>query len=88
MQSRVTQQSSLSDPLLDHFVKGAVVRKPAVFRVTLRLHWIVLKGSDLGQELLVEQSHPLLLLEDVLVVEGHPFTIQFRLLLLHLFFIS
>jgi len=35
----------------------------------------------LGQELLVEQSQPLLLLEDVLTVESLPFSSAVRLLL-------
>jgi len=30
-----TQQSSLSDPLLDQFIEGAEVRRPVVLRVTL-----------------------------------------------------
>jgi len=53
--------------------------------VALRLHWIVLKGFDLGQELFVEQSQPLLLLEDVLAVESHPFSFMVRLRLLFLY---
>ena len=69
--SKVTQQPSLSDSLLDQFVEGAEVRRPAILRVALQLHWIVLKGFDLGQKLLVEQYQPLLLLEDALAIESH-----------------
>ena len=52
------------------------------------MHWIVLKGCDLGQELLVEQSQPLLLLEVVLTVESHPFSfaVWLRLLFIYLLF--
>ena len=52
--SRVIQQYCLSDPLLDQFVEGAEVRRPAVLRAALHLHWVVLEGRDLSQELLVE----------------------------------
>jgi len=71
--SRVT--SSLAS--LIHFwisCRGCGGWETCCLRVTVRLHWIVLKGYDLGQELLVEQSHPLLLLEDVLTVESHLFS--------------
>ena len=69
----MTQQCGLSDPLLAQFIEGAKVGRPTL-RVALWLHWIVLKGCDLGQVLLVEQSQPLLLQEDVLAVESHPFS--------------
>jgi len=86
--SKATQRSGLSNPLLDQFVEDAEVGRHAILRVALRLHLIVLRGCDLGQELLVEQSQPLLLLEDVLVVESHPFSFEVRLYLvfLHLLF--
>ena len=84
----MTQQCRLSNLLLDQFIQSAEVGKPVVLRVALRLHWIVLRGCDLGEEFLVEQSQPLLLLEDVLAVESHPlsFTVQLRLFFLHLIF--
>ena len=69
----VIQQSVLPYPLLDQFVENAEVGRPAIVRVTLYLHSVVLEGCDLGQELLVEQPQLLLLLEDVLVIESHLF---------------
>ena len=55
----MTQQSGLSNLLLDQLVEGAEVGRH-VLSVTLRLHWIILKSYDLGKELLVEQSQSLL----------------------------
>ena len=69
----IIQLSSLSDLLLDQFIEDDEVKKPTVLRVTLWLHWIILKGYNLGKEMLVVHSQPLLLLEDVLAVEGYPF---------------
>ena len=66
----MTQHSDLSDPLLNQFVEG--VRLRDLLMVALRLHQIVLKGCELGQKLLVEQSQSLLILKDVLAVESYP----------------
>jgi len=73
---------------LDQFIESAEVRRPTVLRVALWLNWIILKGFDLGQELLVEKSQPLLFLEDVLSIESHPisFTVRLLLLFFHLLF--
>jgi len=72
--STVTQQFGLSESLMDQFVEDVEVGRCVVLWVALQLHWIVLKGYSLGQELLVEQSQPLLLLEDILPIESHLFS--------------
>jgi len=75
--SRMIQQSGLPDPLLDQFVQSSKIGRPAVLIVALRLHWVVLEGCDLSQELLVDQSQFLLLLENVLAIGSQlfPFTV-------------
>ena len=52
--SRMIRQSGLPDPLLNQFIESAEVGRPAILRVALRLHWVVLDGCNMGQELLVE----------------------------------
>ena len=51
--------------------QGSGARRPVVIGVALCLHWVVLEGGDLGQELLVKQSQLLLLLKDVFAVESY-----------------
>ena len=48
--------------------------------------WVILEGSNLSQELLIDLSQLFLLLENVLVIENHlfPFAVWLHLLLLHL----
>ena len=74
--SRVSQKSGPSDPLLDQFIEGAEVGRPVVLKIAFRLYWIILKGCGLDQALLVRQSQPLLLLEDVLIVKSHSFSFK------------
>ena len=63
------------------------VGRLALLRVILWLCWIILKGCDLVEELLVEQSQALFLLEDVLKDESHPFSFAVQLhFVLHLLF--
>jgi len=58
-----------------------------VLELTPSLCWIILKGCDLGLELLVKHQF-LLLLKDIFAIEGHLLLLTIRLLLLFLYLIS
>ena len=63
--------SLASHLLLNQFVESAEVRSPAVLRIALCLHYVVLEGGYLRHELLIELSQLFLLLENVLAIENH-----------------
>ena len=76
-------QLGFRDLSLDQLVKGSEVRSPFL----LRRCEVVLEGSDLSLELVLELTQCLLLTDDILAVEKCllPIAIRLCLLLLHLF---